>query len=152
MKIGELAKATGLTTKTIRFYEGEGLITNPPRTPSGYRRYGPKDLDRLDFILKAKRLGLSLPDIKNVLYLHDRNEPTCEHVRSVLVEKLAQVDQALQDLQVFRMELMRLWDESQTIVDCKPLGGRICSIIEQSGLSTSDSIAAWVEPITAQRR
>ena len=135
MKIGELAKATGLTTKTIRFYEGEGLITNPPRTPSGYRKYGPKDLDRLDFILKAKRLGLSLPDIRNVLYLHDRNEPTCEHVRSILEEKLNQVEKALQDLQVFRIELMRLGDESQTIVDCKPMGGRICSIIEQSGLA-----------------
>lgn len=135
MKIGELAKATGLTTKTIRFYEGEGLITNPPRTPSGYRKYGPKDLDRLDFILKAKRLGLSLPDIRNVLYLHDRNEPTCEHVRSILEEKLNQVEKALQDLQVFRIELMRLRDESQTIVDCKPMGGRICSIIEQSGLT-----------------
>ena len=135
MKIGELAKATGLTTKTIRFYEGEGLITNPPRTPSGYRKYGPKDLDRLDFILKAKRLGLSLPDIRNVLYLHDRNEPTCEHVRSILEEKLNQVEKALQDLQVFRIELMRLRDESQTIVDCKPMGGRTCSIIEQSGLA-----------------
>ena len=55
MKIGELAKATGLTTKTIRFYEGERLLADPGRTPSGYRVYNPEDVERLAFICKAMR-------------------------------------------------------------------------------------------------
>ena len=59
MKIGELAGATGLTPKTIRFYEAEGLIPDPPRTASGYRAYTEPDVARLGFIVKAKRLGLS---------------------------------------------------------------------------------------------
>ena len=89
MKIGQLASATGLTAKTIRFYEGEGLIPDPPRTHSGYRTYADSDVTRLEFILKAKRLGLSLDEIKGILRLHDRSEPTCMHVRALLEEKVA---------------------------------------------------------------
>ncbi len=102
MKIGELAKATNLSTKTIRFYESEGLIPDPPRTNSGYRSYTDSDLVRLEFILKAKRLGLSLDEIKGILKLHDRSEPTCVHVRSLLQEKVAQIDTVIQDLLGFQ--------------------------------------------------
>ena len=90
MKIGELAKATGVTAKTIRFYEEEGLLPKPARTLSGYRKYGPEDAGRLEFIHKSKRLGLSLQEIKGILQLHDRSEPTCTHVRSLLDEKVDQ--------------------------------------------------------------
>lgn len=74
MKIGELARATGLSTKTIRFYESEGLIPDPPRTDSGYRSYADPDVAKLGFILKAKRLGLSLDEVKGILQLHDRSK------------------------------------------------------------------------------
>ncbi len=84
MKIGELARATGVTAKTIRFYEAEGLLPKPQRTYSGYRMYSLEDARRLEFIRKAKRLGLSLGDVRGVLQLHDRSEPTCVHVRSLL--------------------------------------------------------------------
>ena len=108
MKIGELAKATGLSTKTIRFYEAEGLIPDPPRTDSGYRAYADPDVARLGFILKAKRLGLSLDEIKGILQLHDWNQPTCVHVRSLLEEKVAQVETVIQDLLGFKEELESL--------------------------------------------
>ena len=130
MKIGELAKATGLTTKTIRFYEAEGLLPTPERTFSGYRMYGPQDAGRLRFIRKAKRLGMSLDEIGGILQLHDRSEPTCSHVCSLLDEKLAQVDKALEDLREFRKELARLRDQAGALEDCRPSGGRICGIIE----------------------
>ena len=60
MKIGELAKATGLTTKTIRYYELNRLLEEPERTESGYRVYGQEAVEQLEFVKKAKRLGLSL--------------------------------------------------------------------------------------------
>ena len=137
MKIGELAKATGLTAKTIRFYEGEGLIPNPPRTNAGYRAYSDADVGRLEFILKAKRLGLSLDEIKGILRLHDRSEPTCVHVRTLLEEKMAQVETAIQDLLGFKEELQSLGAQTTSIVDCRPLGGNICSIIEGSGINVA---------------
>ena len=63
MKIGELARSTGATVKTIRFYEDAGLMPAAPRTESGYRIYGTEAVERLEFIRKAKRLGMSLDHI-----------------------------------------------------------------------------------------
>ena len=151
MKIGELAKATGLTAKTIRYYEAEGLIPDPPRTNSGYRAYAEPDVARLVFILKAKRLGLSLDEIKGILQLHDWSEPTCVHVRSLLVEKVAQIETVIQDLLDFKEELESLRDRATSLVDCRPLGGNICSIIEQSGIKVTPSSLEWVEPLGSTR-
>ena len=145
MKIGELAKATGLTAKTIRFYETGGLISDPPRTSSGYRSYSDSDVVRLDFVLKAKRLGLSLDEIKGILHLHDRSEPTCVHVRTLLEEKVDQVEAAIQDLTGFKEELQSLRAQTTSIIDCRPLGGNICSIIEDSGINVAPSSLAWAE-------
>ena len=139
MKIGELARAAGLTAKTIRFYEGEGLIPDPPRTTSGYRTYADSDVVRLAFILKAKRLGLSLDEIKGILRLHDRSEPTCVHVRSLLEEKMAQIETVIQDLLGLKEELQSLGDYATSMVDCRPQGGNICSIIEDSGINLAPS-------------
>lgn len=130
MKIGQLAKASGLAAVTIRFYEAEGLLPDPGRDESGYRLYSAEDLSRLDFIRKAKRVGLSLREIRDVLQLHVRGEATCLHVRSLLDGKLVQVDKALEDMKAFRRELVRLKEQAGNIVDCRPLGGRICGIIE----------------------
>ena len=151
MKIGELAKAIGLSTKTIRFYEAEGLIPDPPRTGSGYRAYAEPDAARLAFILKAKRLGLSLDEIKGILQLHDWREPTCVHVRFLLEEKVAQVETVIQDLLGFKEELESLRDQTTSLVDCRPLGGNICSIIEQSGIKVTPSSLGWTEPLGSAR-
>ncbi len=151
MKIGELAKATGLSTKTIRFYEAEGLIPDPPRTGSGYRSYAEPDVARLAFILKAKRLGLSLEEIKEVLQLHDWDQPTCVHVRSLLEEKVTQIETVIQDLLGFKEELESLRDQATSLVDCLPLGGNICSIIEQSGIQVTPSSLEWDEPFGSAR-
>ena len=145
MKIGELAKATGLTTKTIRFYEEQELLPEPPRTMSGYRAYGSEDLVRLDFIRKAKRLGLSLEEIKGILQLHDLREPTCVHVRSLLDQKLIQIDRVLKDLQELRSELTLLNEKAGDLEDCRPSGGNICGIIEQAGLRVSNEALPWLE-------
>ena len=145
MKIGELAKATGLSTKTIRFYESEGLIPNPPRTGSGYRAYDEPDVARVGFIRKAKRLGLTLDDIKGILQLHDRSEPTCVHVRSLLDEKLVQIEAVIQDLLVFKEELKTLQNQATTLTDCRPMGGDIRSIIENSSVKVAPSSLGWTD-------
>ncbi len=82
MRNGELAKTAGVTPDTIRFYEREGLIAAPPRTPSGYRDYGPEVLDDLVFIKKAQLLGLRLRDVREVLEISSGGRPPCEHVRA----------------------------------------------------------------------
>ena len=145
MRIGELAEAAGTTAKNVRYYESEGLLRPPPRTGSGYRSYSAVDVERLGFIKKAKRLGLSLKEIRGILQLHDRREPTCVHVRSLLDTKLAQIDRLLGDLEQFRAELVGLRDRTGSEEDCGPSGGRICSIVEQSGLGVQKETLAWVD-------
>ena len=152
MKIGELSRATGLSPKTIRFYEAEGLIPDPPRTGSGYRAYAEPDVARLGFIIKAKRLGLSLSEIKGILKLHERSEPTCVHVRSLLEEKVAQIETVIQDLLGFKEELESLSAHTTSLVDCRPLGGAICSIIEDSGIKVAPSSPGWAEPLGSARQ
>ena len=151
MKIGELAKATGLSTETIRLNEAKGLIPDPPRTDSGYRAYADPDLARLGFILKAKRLGMTLDEIRGILQLHNQSEPTCVHVRSLLEEKLVQVEGVIQDLLVFKEELETMRDQATGLVDCRPLGGNVCSIIEHSGIKVTRSSLGWTEPLISAR-
>jgi DNA-binding transcriptional MerR regulator len=132
MKISELASLTSVPSKTIRFYEAEGLLPHPKRTQAGYRDYEGAAVERLTFIKKARILGLSLKEVEGVLQLHERRQPTCVHVRALLEDKLAQVERAIQDLLAFREELVRLRDRAGTLEDCCPTGGSVCGIIEDS--------------------
>ena len=132
MKIGEVALITGLGVQTIRFYEDHGLLPPHRRTEGGYRIFGDADLERLEFIKKAKRVGLSLAEIKDVLAITDQGEATCEHVRALLAAKVAEVERAIQELGEFRAALAELLENAGPVQDCRPMGGRICAIIEQA--------------------
>lgn len=142
MKIGELAKSAGVKAATVRYYESAGLLSEPQRTNSNYRVYGQAEVERLQFIKKARSFGFSLEEIRQILQLHDRKEPTCIHVRTILDNKLAQVDSALKDLRAFRVELARLRDSSGTMVDCRPSGGLVCGIVERGELTIGDHALA----------
>ena len=144
MKIGELARSTGATVKTIRFYEEAGLIQAAARTESGYRVYGTADIERLEFIRKAKRLGMSLDEIGGVLQLHHLNKPTCVHVRALLDDKIARIELALSDLRDFRRELASLRDKAGDLEDCCPTGGNVCGIVERSEITLDEASVTWL--------
>jgi DNA-binding transcriptional MerR regulator len=72
LKIGELAHQTGLSIKTVRYYEQRGLLEQPPRTEGGYRLYGPEEVARLRFVQRAKLLGLPLEEIRELVGLAAR--------------------------------------------------------------------------------
>ncbi len=67
MQIAELAAVTGFSTPTLRYYEQVGLLEPAERSPSGYRLYGERELERVRFIGRAKRLGLSLEEIRSLV-------------------------------------------------------------------------------------
>ena len=69
--IGAAAKAAGVPIDTVRYYEREGLLSRAQRTASGYRLFGPADVERLRFIRQAKALGFTLEDITELLRLQD---------------------------------------------------------------------------------
>lgn len=145
LRIGELADATGVTAKTVRYYESIGLLPKPPRRPSGYRAYGPADIERLRFITKAKELGLSLADARDILTLHDRGQYPCIHVMALVDRKIAELDRLLEQLSDFRDELQRLRTESEERLKEAPEEGNICGIIER-GIHTRGELAlVWLE-------
>ncbi|MER6604181.1 heavy metal-responsive transcriptional regulator [Streptomyces rubiginosohelvolus] len=98
MRIGDLAAASGLTTKTIRFYEQTGLLPAPPRTPGGYRDYPGQTATRLVFIRDAQSTGLTLAEIRSVLALRDGGQAPCEHVTALIDQHLAGIERRLAEL------------------------------------------------------
>ncbi|MFI2371211.1 heavy metal-responsive transcriptional regulator [Streptomyces sp. NPDC018833] len=108
MRIGEVAAASGLTTKTIRFYEQAGLLSAPPRTAGGYRDYPGQTVKRLAFIRDAQGAGLTLAEICSVLALRDAGSSPCTHVTALINQHIADIDQRLAELRATRAVLRTL--------------------------------------------
>lgn len=113
LTIGEVAKELRLNPKTIRYYEEIGLLPEPRRSESGYRLYSESELNRLRLARKAKLLGLSLADIKQIVgYAIDgRCSVLEEHLLSLVETKLIEVDQKMADLIAFKDDLRRYQKE-----------------------------------------
>ncbi|PLZ89668.1 heavy metal-responsive transcriptional regulator [Fischerella thermalis CCMEE 5198] len=99
LQVGEVSHKLGLNPQTLYFYERIGLIPKPRRTESGYRLYEETDIERLAFITRAKALGLTLDEIKEVLLLQNGEAPPCHEIHSKLVSKVSQIEEAIAQLQ-----------------------------------------------------
>jgi DNA-binding transcriptional MerR regulator len=106
LRVAELATAVGVRPDTIRFYEREGLLPPPRRTPSGYRSYDDRALDRLRFIQGAQRLGLRLSDIRDLLSVRDTGSCPCEPAEQLLKRRLGDVDAEIARLVALRAEMV----------------------------------------------
>lgn len=116
MSIGKLSRATGATIDTIRFYEKAGLLPEPARTASGYRRYSREDEVRLAFVARARHLGFSLEEIGELLQLRTFKTGGVARVRAVAQKKLALVEQKIAELEQLRTALKSL------VVACPGIG------------------------------
>ena len=130
MKIGELAKLTNTSTKTIRFYEDSGLLPPPPRSASGYRDYGPEIVDRLRFIHRGQAAGLTLQKVRQILTIHDRGEVPCGHVRQLLNTRLDQVRAQIAELVALEGHLQTLLDHASHRVSPEHDRSTVCWILE----------------------
>ncbi len=109
LTIGEVAKRAGVGVDTVRFYEREGLIDEPPRRPSGYRQYPPDTVQRVRFIRRAKELGFTLPEIQELISLRDGgNGRRRKDVLALAQAKMSDIDQRLSKLQAMRSALYAL--------------------------------------------
>lgn len=129
MQIGELARATSTKVETIRFYEKIGLLPEPSRTSGNYRDYGKPHLARLSFVRRARDLGFTLDQIRELLALSDDRDQSCSAVDIVARAHLAQIDQKISDLRSLRRELDEL------IGQCTQGSISECRIIEALGPS-----------------
>ncbi|WP_210359004.1 MerR family transcriptional regulator [Sphingomonas beigongshangi] len=121
MKIGEVAKRTGLKVETVRFYEAEGLITPPLRSGGNYRMYDDKQVKRLLFVRRARDLGFTLEQVRELLTLADEPRRSCAEVDAIAIAHLREVDRKLADLQAFKAEILsRLECCTRTsVADCQ---------------------------------
>ncbi|MFF4825713.1 heavy metal-responsive transcriptional regulator [Streptomyces sp. NPDC001312] len=129
MRTGELAAASGLTAKTIRFYEQAGLLPEPPRTPSGYRDYPPQAAYRLAFIRDAQSAGLTLAEIRSILALRDSGEPPCTHVADLIEQRLADIERRMAELRKTRTALRGLAGRAAVTDPSTCAQADICRII-----------------------
>jgi MerR family copper efflux transcriptional regulator len=133
LRIGEVARRSGVGIEALRFYERRGLLGRPARTESNYRVYGESVLERLDFIRRAQAVGFTLDEIGEILAESADGRSPCRHVRELARRKLEELDARLAELRRHRADLARTlaeWDERGEEA------GHVCGLIEHSTLST----------------
>jgi DNA-binding transcriptional MerR regulator len=124
LTIGQLGQATGTKIETIRYYEKIGLLPAPRRTAGNYRSYAAEHLQRLGFIRRARELGFSIEDVRELLKLAAHGEQTCEEVDQLVRCHLETTERKIEALTRLRRELR------DTLDSCK--GSRIaeCRVIQ----------------------
>jgi len=108
LSIGQVARRAGVGVETVRFYEREGLLEEPPRRASGYRQYSEQVVTRIHFIKRAKLLGFSLKEITELLLLRVDAQTSCEVVKQRTEAKIAEVERKLVELQRMRQALLQV--------------------------------------------
>ncbi|MFQ4140059.1 heavy metal-responsive transcriptional regulator [Nodosilinea sp. PGN35] len=128
LKIGDVARQTGVAVGALRYYESLGILSSQ-RGDNGYRYYSPEAVHQVQFIKKAQALGFSLEDVGDVLNVHQRGDVPCEFVRSLLQDKIQQLEAQIQQMTAFKADLEEYrdrWAEAQP----RPQPGDICPLIE----------------------
>lgn len=113
--IGKVAKQAGLNPRTIRYYETLGLLPRPSRSESRYRIYASQTVELLRFIKKAKTLGFTLTEIREIIALRQRGDLPCPHVHGLLTERVQTLSRQIKDLTVLRDELKGLARKSASL-------------------------------------
>ncbi len=108
LSIGQVARRAGVGVETMRFYEREGGLSEPPRRASGYRQYSEEVVTRLRFIKRAQQLGFSLKEISELLLLRVDAQTSCEDVKQRTEAKIAEVERKLVELQRMRQALLQV--------------------------------------------
>ena len=111
VSISEAARALGVHPNTIRFYEETGLIPEAHRNSAGYRRYDQADLDRLAFIRRARRLNISLNDIREIL----GDAASSRYVTRPIDKRISDIDAKIEVLNQLRHELEEIWGEAKSL-------------------------------------
>ncbi|WP_273205729.1 MerR family transcriptional regulator [Marinobacter subterrani] len=130
MKVKDIAVAAGVNPDTVRFYTRENLL-KPTRNPdNNYQQFDTEDLRRLRFARKARQLGFSLPEIRQILDQADDHHSPCPMVRDVFQQRLAEVEREIRELQLLRRRMTTALAAWQDMPDGTPDGHTICRLIE----------------------
>lgn len=134
LTIGEVARATGTQSETIRYYERIGLLPAPPRTAARYRIYCRSDVNRLAFVKRSRDLGFTIEEVRVLLALAQEGDRNCKEVDAIARRHLIDVEGKIGDLRRLARELRHLIGQCQ--------GGSIseCRIIEALAPDRSETV------------
>lgn len=139
LRIGQIARATGFTPGTLRYYEAVGLLRPAARTTAGYRLYSRDAVERLRFVRRAQGLGLSLADIRAVLRVTDAGAIPCEHMMAIVEREIARIEAQMRRLKDLHRELASLRTRlSQTIASGLIEPGRPCPCFEDAATGVAE--------------
>lgn len=146
LRIGQLARRTGLKTSALRYYEAEGLLGPTQRSEAGYRLYEPRALGQVEFIQRAKSLGLPLAQIRRLVEL-PRSDPGAqrEALRHLVAHTLADTRRRMGELEALSRELEALHVRLQRVrvPDCGHVGDCACWLpTEEEAKRMSDELSA----------
>lgn len=145
LTIGELAQQVGVTSSMVRHYEEIGLLPMAARAENGYRVYSQEDVERLQFIQRAKALDFSLEEIKEILALREQGQAPCAYVINQIGTKIDEVERKIAGLTRLKTELVQLQAEAARLpladIEAKSC---VCHLIENQQLITLDELN--VEP------
>lgn len=125
MNIGTVARRSGVPAKTIRYYESIGLVTPAEREANGYRAYSIDDMRTLNFIKRARGLGFSVDEIRELLDLWRNRKRTSAAVKALVTQHLQTLDRKIEELQSLRRTLAHLVEQCRG--DARPQ----CPIIDE---------------------
>jgi DNA-binding transcriptional MerR regulator len=121
-----VAAGAAVNPQTLRYYERRGLLPEPVRSPGGYRAYPAEAVRRVRFIKRAQDLGFTLVEVASLLDLVEGGPDSCDQARVMALEKIADLERRIADLQALRAGLARL------VATCeRPRGQRECPIMHQ---------------------
>ena len=128
VRTSELAVQAEVNPQTLRYYERRGLLSQPVRSPSGYRVYPAGAVERVRFIRRAQQLGFTLAEVDVLLHLAEGGPDSCNKARALATEKIADMRRRIADLQALQSGLSRL------MATCElPQAQRDCPILHELG-------------------
>ncbi len=123
MNISDVAKKTGLTSKTIRFYEEKALITTPIRSDNGYRHYSARHVEELTLLRQARQVGFNLDECRELVALFNDPARHSADVKARTLQKVAEIERHISELGEMRQRLLTLAEQ------CPGDEGAECPII-----------------------
>jgi Cu(I)-responsive transcriptional regulator len=133
MNIGQAAAASGLSAKTIRYYEDIELIAAAQRGENGYRHYNQKAVDELRFVHRARQVGFTVEECRQLVQLHRDPQRRSAHVKDLVLEKCDQLEQRIVQLHSMKDMLMQLAGQ------CSGDEGPECAILDELGREVAGS-------------
>ena len=130
-QIGDVAKETGLSIDTIRYYEKLGLVGKPVRSEGGFRLYSRQSVEKLKFIKKAQSLGLKLSEVKEIIRQSERGlESCCSYVGELFRKKLEELEVKMSELREVKRGLKNLMKQWIPLEKAKTKHFVVCPKIE----------------------